>query len=608
MRAILTRFCLVSMLMLIAMTPTPARQSRDAGPPVLIAAATGTATLAGRLVTDSPTPAPIRRATIRLEGAAGTSTRMVGTDDDGRFVLTAVPAGTFTLSASKAGFVQTFHGSTRPGRGPGVPIAVGDGTRIDVTLRMLPGGAITGLITDARGTPMQGIAVHALDTRSGVPAVSAMTDDAGVYRIFGLPPGEYVVSALPRLGPAGGSYAIRGAIFEVTDAEAQWARAIVTGGSTTGATPPQGRPVSLAPVYYPGSLDAAAATAVKVAPGEERAGVNLSVRMVAVGSISGTIVDALGQPVSSATVSLFPRRRDRPAVLDTLLTSNALVLPRGTVTPSGFTIPGVAPSEYTIVARSGSGQRGTVGAPPPPDPLFGVVDVSADGNDQTGVVLRLLPGLKVSGSIAFDSGSLTPPGDLSAFELSLSTSGPYLGIAVAPRATVDRAGTFRFAGLPPGTYTWKAVVSSVAGAAPWVLKSAMLNGRDLADRPLESIPGTPDLEGVLITFTDRAADVSGRIIDSRNQPVTQYSIVVFAADRSFWWPGSRRVQRAHTATDGSFTVAGLPAGDYAIAAAENVEASDLADPAFLARLLASAHKFTLADGEKKKQDLSIGGR
>jgi len=140
------------------------------------------------------------------------------------------------------------------------------------------------------------------------------------------------------------------------------------------------------------------------------------------------------------------------------------------------------------------------------------------------------------------------------------------------------------------------------------LKSAILNGRDLADRPLESIPGTADLEGVVITFTDRAAGVSGRIIDSRNQPVTQYSIVVFAADRSFWWPGSRRVQRAQPATDGSFTIASLPAGEYAIAAAENVEASDLADPAFLARLLASAYRFSLADGEKKKQDLSVGGR
>jgi hypothetical protein len=33
---------------------------------------------------------------------------------------------------------------------------------------------------------------------------------------------------------------------------------------------------------------------------------------------------------------------------------------------------------------------------------------------------------------------------------------------------------------------------------------------------------------------------------------------------------------------------------------------DLADPAFLDRLLASAHKVTLADGERKRQDLRIG--
>jgi hypothetical protein len=237
-----------------------------------------------------------------------------------------------------------------------------------------------------------------------------------------------------------------------------------------------------------------------------------------------------------------------------------------------------------------------------------VVDVSVDGNDQTGVVLRLLPGLKLSGSIAFERSSLTPPDDLSAFDLSLVTTGPYLGLTVAPRAVVDRTGKFRFAGLLPGSYSWKTAAVSTPGASPWVLKSAMLDGRDLADRPLESVPGNPDLEGLVVTFTDRAADVSGRLIDSGNQPVTKYSIVVFASDRSLWWPGSRRVQRAQPATDGSFTVAGLPAGEYAIAAAENVEAADLADPAFLARLLASAHKFTLADGERRRQDLSVGGR
>ena len=598
------------MLLTVAMAPLPARQSPGASPLQMVATPAATAVLSGRVVTDSGNSTPVRRATVRLEGAPGTSTRMVGTDDDGRFVLAALPAGTFTLSVTKAGFIRAFHGSSRPGRGPGVPIAIADGARLEVTLRVLPGAAITGLITDQRGMPVLGVAVHAIDIRGGsnVAPPPVMTDDLGVYRIFGLPPGEYVVSALPRLGPAGGSSAIRGDMLDVTDAEARWVRGLMAGGGAGGAAPPPGRPVTFAPMYYPGSFDAGAATTLKIAAGEERAGIDLSVRPVAVAKISGTIVDALGQPVSAATVSLFPKRRDRPVVLDTLVTTGALVMPRGTVTTEGFTIPGVAPGEYTIVARSGSGQRGAAAAPAAPDPSFCVLDLSVDGSDQAGLVLRLLPGLKVAGSIVFDRTTLTPSDDMSGVEISLTSLGPYIGVTSAPRAVVGDGGRFRFGDIPPGTYAWRAVSASTLGATPWVLKSAMLNGRDLADQPLDSTPGGTNLDGLVITLTNRAAEISGRLIDAQNQPATAYSIVVFAAERSFWWAGSRRIQRAQPATDGSFAVAGLPAGDYAIAAVSNADASDLADPAFLARLLPSAYKFALTDGEKKKQDLSVGGR
>jgi hypothetical protein len=135
----------------------------------------------------------------------------------------------------------------------------------------------------------------------------------------------------------------------------------------------------------------------------------------------------------------------------------------------------------------------------------------------------------------------------------------------------------------------------------------MLNGRDLADVPLAVDAGANDLEGLVVTFTDRAASISGRLVDPGGQPVTRYSIVVATTDRSLWLPNARRIRAVQPATDGSFTVSGLPAGEYAIAAAEDVEAADLADPAFLEQLLAAAFKVTLADGEQKRQDLRVGG-
>src|SRR5262245_51963038 len=175
----------------------------------------GTAVLSGVLVTGSPAQ-PVRRATVRLAGAAGTSARLVGTGDDGRFVFDALPAGSFTLSATRPGYVPAFYGAKHPGRGPGVPVAVAAGARVEVTLEILQGAAITGTITDAFGHPAPGIAVHAVELRaSGAATAKATTDDRGMYRIFSLAPGDYLVSVIPQLN-AGARGIGMGEVLSVT--------------------------------------------------------------------------------------------------------------------------------------------------------------------------------------------------------------------------------------------------------------------------------------------------------------------------------------------------------------------------------------------------------
>jgi protocatechuate 3,4-dioxygenase beta subunit len=520
--------------------------------------------------------------------------RLVGTDDEGKFMFTALPAGSFSVSATKAGYVPAFFGSKRPARGPGVPVAVADGQRLTVTLKMMPGAVITGTITDPHGTPAPGISVQAFDTRASGPADAtlprATTDDRGVYRIYGLAPGEYVVAAVPRLGPGAGAAV-------VTDAEVQWAK------TQNGPMPAPGRSASYAPIYYPGGTDANTAVGITLAAAEERAGVDLPLRIVTVARVSGTIVDAGGQPVSPATVNLYPRRSDRPSVADRLVASRALELPRATVTPQGFSISGVAPGEYTLVARSGSGMRSA--APPPssaPQVLWNVTDIAVAEQDLTGIVLRMQPGTKILGTIAFDRSSLTPP-EPTRIELTM-TSNLLVGAPAFPRAVVDPAGTFKFSSVVPGFYALSATLP--VAAAGWSVKSAVLNGRDLADVLFDVKPGD-DVTGLVVTFTDRAAAISGRLVDSGGKPITRYSIVVFTTDKTMWLPNARRIRSVAPATDGSFSVTGLPAGTYAIAAAEDVDSADLADPSFLSQLLAAAYTVTLGEGQRITRDLKIGG-
>ena len=557
-----------------------------------------TGSVSGVVLSDSATPRPVRRATVRLSGAGATA-RLVGTDDEGKFLFDALPAGSFTLSAAKPGYVTTFHQSKRPGAGPGVLVAVQQGRRTEVTLKILPGAAISGIVTDASGRPAPTVTVAAVSLRAGrapgAPA-RATTDDRGVYRIYGLAPGEYLVSALPQLTVP----AIRGSIPQIlatTEEDVRWARGAAS-------SPSRGRAVAYAPVYYPTTTDAGGAAPVPLAAGEERTGIDIGLRIVPVSRLAGSIVDGGGQPIPVASVTLYPRRREQSSAADLLVSSGAVTLPRATMTPGAFSIGGVAPGEYTLVARTGSGQRG---APAPQEGvMWSVTDVTVDGGgfDQTDLVLHLVPGGNLSGSLAFARSATAPPTDVKDFDVSLVASGTSLGTVSTRRAVVDPSGTFRFTSVPPGYYVLKVTPPPVASR--WTLKSALARGRDLLDGRFEMKPGT-EVDGVTVTLTDRPAGITGRLVDAAGGAIARYSVIVFPVDRSLWLPDTHRIRSTPPASDGSFTLVGLPPGEYALAAFEDLDAADRGDPGFLSRLLATAFRFTLADGETKQQELRIGG-
>jgi hypothetical protein len=305
-------------------------------------------------------------------------------------------------------------------------------------------------------------------------------------------------------------------------------------------------------------------------------------------------------------VSLIPKRGDRPSPVDALVASGALVLPRAIVSSSGFTFTGVSPGQYTLVARTGSGQRGAVATEAATPTLWSVTDLTVDGADRDNLTLRLVPGLTVTGRVVFERGT-TPAVDPATLNLSLIATNPLPGVPSTYRAFVRPDLTFRIPSIAPGSYLTRVDTQTSSPASRWMLKSAIVDDRDLADRPLVAVPDASELSGLTVTVTDRMGAISGRLIDALNRPVTRYTVVVFTQDRSLWLPNARRIRAGRPATDGSFIVTGLPAGDYAIAALEDIEDRDLSDSSFLSQVLASAFNVTLAEGETKRQDFRVGG-
>ncbi len=195
----------------------------------------GTAELTVFVSTDDADSRPLRRVSVAIRAGEIDVPNIGVTDDEGRVVFRNLAPGNYLLTAMRSGYVNTFYGSKFPGRGPGVAVTVLDGQKVsDVRIRMLRGSVITGTVRTATGRPAPNQQVQATLVRStgserravnlegGLGASS--TDDRGVFRIFGLAPGDYIV-LVP--STAIGAEELR----PVTSEELKWADALVSGGA-----------------------------------------------------------------------------------------------------------------------------------------------------------------------------------------------------------------------------------------------------------------------------------------------------------------------------------------------------------------------------------------
>ena len=130
-------------------------------------------------------------------------------------------------------------------------------------------------------------------------------------------------------------------------------------------------------------------------------------------------------------------------------------------------------------------------------------------------------------------------------------------------------------------------------------------GRDLLDVPLEIGPGAPDMSGVVITLADARSELAGTLGVPAGQTADRYAIVAFTTERTLWRPNGRRLRAVRPAPDGAFSIMDLPAGEYLLAAVEDVPPDDWQQTSFLEQLAAAAVKVTIRDGEKTMQSLRI---
>jgi uncharacterized protein (DUF2141 family) len=586
----------------------------------------GTASVSGAIVVLG-TGAPARRARVMLNAAEGAGSRTAMTDENGHFAFTGLAAGRYSLSASKTGHVGVTYGQTRPGR-PGTPIQLADGEKFVGNLQLPRGSVVTGTVLDEYGEPTAGTQVRVMrymsqaGRRTLQQSGAAATDDRGIYRVYGLQPGDYIVSAVPRnAGPAIDLGGLREEIVAVREriasgiADQIAARELAARATAfqSNAQPQEEQTTGYAPVYYPGTTTAADAAPVAVGLGEERTSVDFQLQRVPMARIDGTVVNPTGQPTQSIQLTLMNAGQTVPGIGDMSARADS---------EGRFRIANVPPGTYRLIARATVATSGTGGGAPEAFVqlggrggrgaqqatavrLWGSLDVPVDGRNLPNVIMTLQQGLSLTGRIVFDGTAQQPPADLTRLRVNLIPADPTAaglaqGLMQPAAGIVDAAGKFTIPSVVPGLYR----LSASGAGTGWSLESSTLDGQDSLDFPFEVKPGSA-ISGAVITFTDRQSQLSGTITNQRGQPAPEQTLILYSADERFWGAQSRRIRSTRPATNGQFTFASMPPGEYKLAALVDVEPGAWFDPAFLQQIDAASTRITIADGEKKVQNLQI---
>jgi hypothetical protein len=266
----------------------------------------------------------------------------------------------------------------------------------------------------------------------------------------------------------------------------------------------------------------------------------------------------------------------------------------------------------------GSGGAGgaTGGGPPPPytgEQLFAAADVDVRGQDVAGLTLPLQPGGSLAGRVAFVGAAPPGPDDLVAIRVGLrqvqrsfsaNTNSTVSGtmLTALDAVPLSRDGTFRLTGIGPTSYNLTASIPFAMGRV-WQVRSAVVDGRDLLDQTIDG-PHL-HLDGVIVTLSAQRTELTGRLQSGPGTPAPEYFVVAFSADRAHWGEGSRRSLSTRPSTDGRFTFANLPAGDYLLAALTDLDPDTWQDAAFLGQVAPSAVRVTIREGGVTVQDLQI---
>jgi hypothetical protein len=486
----------------------------------------------------------------------------------GQFVFRGVPSGNYALTVTRGGYLHAEYGQRGP-HGTGSVLTIPAGQRVSgVRLSMMRASAISGRVYDQNGAPAVNAQLHAWKIsyangwRTAIPVVSQMTNDRGEYRLFGMAPGLYYVSAQaePPMHIRSPAYASRAPLIPGSTL------AIPTGGMFSAIPDPAfARPGSRpewAPVYFGGTTDEYAATPIYLRAGTDLGGVDIIVRRLPVGTLTGVVIGPNGQPVAQALIVISPQGNQKFHAMPFINVSGGVMsittAPPARSNPTGqFRIGSLPPGSYSLTAVLAS----------PNGRLSGFTSVNVQGPDPVNVTLTMGPVSDIDGRVLAEG---TPGTDLSSLAVRAVSTVSTLAdtVKVSPSPT----GTFKIGSVGRGSY----VLDVASLPQDSYVKSARAGDADILNDGFrwESAPD----RALEIVIGSKGGTVRGVVRDSSRAAAGNVVVALV--------PDEARQQRydlyRNTTTDreGRYEFRGIPPGSYKVFSWEDIETKSWMEPAY----------------------------
>jgi protocatechuate 3,4-dioxygenase beta subunit len=497
---------------------------------------------------------PLSKASVQLQSMEDrTRTISVITNAGGRFELKGIDPGRYRLTVSRVGFVTQEYGQKKSD-GPGAVLALRPGQELkDLLFRLIPSGVIAGRILDEDGEPLPSVNVTAArevysdGKRALSTGATGETNDLGEYRLFGLSPGRYFVSAVyPR-----------------------WSRFAGNEDSADSEHGQQG----YAKMYYPGTADAGKASSIDLKGGEEVPSIEILLRKVFAYRIRGRVYNQIThKPGIGTNLLLMPKTNRRE--WDSVQPANV------EKQDGSFDIPEVLPGSYVLTAFwFDEGKIYSTRVP-----------VEVGNADVDGVAVTIAPGMNISGQIIWDGKPA-----LEKDELTVRTTPANLNLGFQGITRVTQGNLFTLKDIGEGTYH-----ADVAGESKdCYIKDVQYGASSVLEDGFTVVRGAPAT--IEITISSHGARVQGAVSDADGLPVTGVWVVLVPEAK---YRTQHRLYKMQTTDQyGRFDLRGISPGDYKLFSWEEVEMGAWEDPEFLKPFEDKGVKIGLQEDDQKMLNL-----